>query len=130
MLYYYFQSKNVFSWLSFDLTTNKFSTDIVRPLSKRNRFSIGGCAKFVGHVRCPTVTSHPDYCTCDCTFVCDCMLMYICLRIVIPTVAVVSWEAWGVYSMASTWSHGIEYTEYCRHNLKYSLVPTQKCFSK
>ena len=27
--------------------------------STRNRFSIGRCAKFVAHVRCPTATSHP-----------------------------------------------------------------------
>ena len=33
--------------LRVSLTTNKFSTDTVRPLSKRNRFSIGRCAKFV-----------------------------------------------------------------------------------
>ena len=39
----------------YGLTTNKFSMDIARTLSKRNRFSMGRCAKFVGHVRCPTV---------------------------------------------------------------------------
>ena len=54
MLYYYFIKK----WY-YRLTTNKFSTDIVRTLSKRNRFFIGRCPKFVGHVRCPTIISHP-----------------------------------------------------------------------
>ena len=43
----------------YGLTTNKFSTDIVRILSKINCFSIGDCATFIGHVRCPTIISHP-----------------------------------------------------------------------
>ena len=50
------------------LTITKFSSDIVRILSKRNRFSIGRCAKFVGHVRCPTAISHPGYMLGDATF--------------------------------------------------------------
>ena len=48
-----------FSWLSSGLTTKKFSADIVRPLSKRNRFSIGRCAKFVGHFRWIAITIIP-----------------------------------------------------------------------
>ena len=63
MLYYYFK------WISernfcnsFGLATNKFSTDIVWTLSKRNCFSIGRCAKFVGHARCQTVISHHAFC--------------------------------------------------------------------
>ena len=34
--------------------------DIVRTLSKRNRFSIGRYDKFDGHVQCPTVILHPE----------------------------------------------------------------------
>ena len=49
----------LFRFNHYGLTANKFSTDIVRTLSKRNRFSIGPCAEFVGHVRCPTVIWHP-----------------------------------------------------------------------
>ena len=41
------------------LTTNKFSTDIVWTLSKTNRVSIALPAKFVEHVRCPTIILHP-----------------------------------------------------------------------
>ena len=50
----------LFPFNHYGLTTNKFSSDIVRTLSKRNRVSVGRCAKFVGHVRCPTVISHPE----------------------------------------------------------------------
>ena len=50
----------LFRFNHYGLTANKFLTDIVRTLSKRNRFSIGHCAKFVSHVQCPTVISHPD----------------------------------------------------------------------
>ena len=50
----------LFRFNHYGLTTNKFSSEIVRTLSKRNQFSIGRCAKFVGHVRCPTVNSHPE----------------------------------------------------------------------
>ena len=49
----------LFRFDHYGLTANKFSSDIVRTLSKINRFSIGLCAKFVGHVRCPTVILHP-----------------------------------------------------------------------
>ena len=52
-----------FSWLfrfnHYGLTTNKISTDIVQTLSKINHFSVGRCAKFLGHVRCPTVILRP-----------------------------------------------------------------------
>ena len=48
-----------FRFNHYGLTTNKFSTNIVRTLSKRNSFSIRRCAKFVGHVRCPTIILHP-----------------------------------------------------------------------
>ena len=49
----------LFRFNHYSVTTKKFSSDIVQALSKRNRFSIGHCAKFAGHVRCPTVISHP-----------------------------------------------------------------------
>ena len=53
-----------FSWLfrfnHYGLTTNKFSMDIIQTLSKRNCFSTGRCAKFVGFVLCQTVISHPE----------------------------------------------------------------------
>ena len=49
----------LFRFNHYGLTTNKFSTDIVGTLRKRNGFSMGRCAKFVKHVRCPTVISHP-----------------------------------------------------------------------
>ena len=48
----------LFRFKHYCLTTNKFSSGIVRTLSKRNRFSIGRWAKFVGHVRCPTIILH------------------------------------------------------------------------
>ena len=51
----------LFRFNYYGLTTNKFSTDIVRTLSKRNRFSIELCDKFVAHVRCPTIISHPAF---------------------------------------------------------------------
>ena len=44
----------------YGLTTNTFSADIARTLSKRNGFSIRCCAKFVGHAWCLTVISHPE----------------------------------------------------------------------
>ena len=51
MLCYYFQLENEDRiFVTSDSTTNKFSEDIVQPLSKRNRFSIGHCAKFVRNV--------------------------------------------------------------------------------
>ena len=50
----------LFRFNHYGLTTNNFSTDIVRTLSKRNHFSIVRCAKFVGNVGFPTVISHPD----------------------------------------------------------------------
>ena len=50
----------VFWFKHYGLTTNKYSKDNVRTLSKRNRFSIGRSATSVGHVRCSTVISHPD----------------------------------------------------------------------
>ena len=50
----------LFRFNHYGLTKNKFSSDIVLALSKRNRFSIGHCAKFVGHARCPTAISHPE----------------------------------------------------------------------
>ena len=49
----------LFRFNHYGLTTNTFSTDIVRTLSKKNRFSIGRCDKFVGHVRRSTVISYP-----------------------------------------------------------------------
>ena len=49
----------LFRFNLYGLTTNKFSTDIVQKLSKRNRFSIGHCAKFVRHLQCLTVSLHP-----------------------------------------------------------------------
>ena len=48
----------LFRFNHYGSTKNKFLSDIVLVLSKRNRFSIRRCAKFVGHVRCPTVISH------------------------------------------------------------------------
>ena len=50
----------VFQFNQYGLTTKKFSMEIVWTLSKRNSFSIGRCAKFVGYLRCLTVTSHPE----------------------------------------------------------------------
>ena len=46
----------------YGLIKNTFSLGIVRTLSKRNHFSIGCCAKFVRHVRCPVVISHHTCC--------------------------------------------------------------------
>ena len=51
----------LFRFNHYGLTTNKFSMDIVHTLSKRNHFSVGRYAKFVGHVQCPTVISHPGW---------------------------------------------------------------------
>ena len=51
----------LFQFNQYDLTRNKFSSDIVWTLSKRNRLSIGCCAKFVVHVRCPAIISHPTH---------------------------------------------------------------------
>ena len=51
----------LFRFNYYGLTKNKFSSDIAQVLSKRNRFSDRRCAKFVGHVRYPTVISHPEY---------------------------------------------------------------------
>ena len=51
-----------FSLLRFNhygLITNKYSTEIVQILSKRNHFSIERNAKFVRYVRCLTVISRP-----------------------------------------------------------------------
>ena len=48
----------LFRFNHYGSTKNKFLWDIVLVLSKRNRFFIRRCAKFVGHVRCPTVISH------------------------------------------------------------------------
>ena len=67
MLYCYFMKNEyvnrilvtLFRFNHYGLTTNKFSTNIVRTLSKRNCFSVKRCAKFVGHIRCPTIISHP-----------------------------------------------------------------------
>ena len=47
----------LFRFHHYGLATNKFLTGIVQALSKRNRFSIGRCTKFVGHVRWPNVIS-------------------------------------------------------------------------
>ena len=49
----------LFQFNHYGLTENKFSSDIVRVLSKRNRFSIGRCAKFVGHIQCLNIISQP-----------------------------------------------------------------------
>ena len=55
------------------------------------------------------------YCTCDWMSVCDYVLIFVLyvsvFIIVLLTIADVSWEAGDAYSMASTWSHGLEYTE-------------------
>ena len=55
------------------------------------------------------------YCTCDLMSVCDYVLIFVLyvsvFIIVLLTVAGVSWEAGDAYSMASTWSYGLEYTE-------------------
>ena len=69
MLYYYFiKNENanrifvtLFRFNHYGLTKNKFSSDTVWTLSKRNRVSIRRCAKFVGHVLCRTIISHPDF---------------------------------------------------------------------
>ena len=44
----------LFQYNHHSLTTNKFLD-----IKQKNCFSIKRCAKFVGHVQCPTVISHP-----------------------------------------------------------------------